>query len=223
MNLEHWCFSWFEAGPDGGADRGAQLTTARWPRGAEISIGFLDGSPTLHQRVERVAKEWTARGLANLTFAFGPLQTNTDIRISFSRSGSWSVIGNSSQWVPESEPTMNFGWLKDSTEESVLRRVVLHEFGHALGLVHEHQHPGAKIQWDREAVYRDLEPHWSRDKIEQNIFAPYTNEETNSSCFDASSIMLYPIQKQWTLNGYSSQLNERLSVVDMEFIAECYR
>jgi len=39
------------------------------------------------------------------------------------------------------EPTMNYGWLKDDTDDVEYRRVVIHEFGHALGAIHEHQNP----------------------------------------------------------------------------------
>lgn len=40
--------------------------------------------------------------------------------------------------------TMNLGWVDE--------RTILHETGHALGLVHEHQHPEGKIDWDMQKV-----------------------------------------------------------------------
>lgn len=33
---------------------------------------------------------------------------------------------------------MHFGWLRDDTDDVEWRRVVVHEFGHALGAIHEH-------------------------------------------------------------------------------------
>ncbi|WP_437321271.1 matrixin family metalloprotease [Sorangium sp. So ce385] len=36
---------------------------------------------------------------------------------------------------------MNFGWLTLESTQADVESVVLHEFGHALGLIHEHQHP----------------------------------------------------------------------------------
>jgi len=59
---------------------------------------------------------------------------------------------------------MNFGW--DLTVPGQ-RGTALHEIGHALGLLHEHQSPFAGIHWDDEAVYAELAgpPNfWSRDR-----------------------------------------------------------
>ena len=38
---------------------------------------------------------------------------------------------------------MNYGWLEPDTELREYQRVVRHEFGHALGMIHEHQNPAA--------------------------------------------------------------------------------
>lgn len=48
---------------------------------------------------------------------------------------------------------MNYGWLYPDTPDQEYSRVVLHEFGHALGAIHEHQHPEAAIPWDKPKVY----------------------------------------------------------------------
>ena len=62
------------------------------------------------------------------------------IRISFEpTAGNWSVLGNLAQNVPPENATMNLGWVLDSVDEQPHERgVILHEFGHALGLMHEH-------------------------------------------------------------------------------------
>jgi len=44
-------------------------------------------------------------------------------------------------------PTMNFGWLNEDSDEDEYSRVVLHEFGHSLSCIHEHQHPANGIPW----------------------------------------------------------------------------
>ena len=51
--------------------------------------------------------------------------------------------------------------------------MILHEFGHALGLIHEHQNPIQAIDWNKPAVIADLSGppnNWDRDTIEHNMF-----------------------------------------------------
>jgi hypothetical protein len=122
-----------------------------------------------------MAERWTAPNIANLTFDFRGNTNQTDIRISFKFSGSWSILGRYCRRVTDtSRPTMNYGWLKPASSEDELRRVVLHEFGHALEFIHEHQNPLNSIKWNRDAVIADLSGppnNWTPDVIETNMFA----------------------------------------------------
>lgn len=221
-NLDQWCFAWFEASQAEGANRAGLWLASRWPPGATIKISFLDGDPALHARVEAVAQQWIQPGRANLFFDFRTDTKKTPIRISFTRDGSWSVLGTTARRIPEGEPTMNFGWLKPTSSDAEVERVVLHEFGHALGLVHEHQLPAGGIEWNKPAVFADLEPKWSRAKIEQNLFATVDPAEAAMTNLDSTSIMMYPIKKSWTLNGFSTGLNAKLSKTDIAFIRNMY-
>ena len=85
---------------------------------------------------------------ANVQFAFDD-RADAQIRISFLQDGSWSYIGKDALQIPAKDPTMNYGWLKADTEDEEYSRVVLHEFGHSLGAIHEHQSPGVTIPWDK--------------------------------------------------------------------------
>jgi serralysin len=221
-NLDQWCFAWFEASQAQGQDRAGLWLASRWPPGVTITISFLDGDPALHARIEPVARQWTAPGRANLFLDFRTDTDNTHIRISFAHEGSWSVLGTTCLRIPVGEPTMNFGWLKPGSSDAELERVVLHEFGHALGLVHEHQLPAGGILWDKPAVYADLEPRWSREKIDQNLFATVDPAEAAMTNLDPQSIMMYPIKKRWTRNGFSTGLNAKLSPIDIAFIHNMY-
>jgi len=202
--------------------KAALLEGAKWDVGRIITIRFLNGAPELQQRVRKVAEEWTK--LANLTFNFrtsGP----TDIRIAFNQgNGSWSYLGKICLQIPEDQPTMNYGWLTPDSPDDELRRVVLHEFGHALGLIHEHQNPkGGGIEWNRDAVIRDLSGppnNWDEATIENNMFSQYTG--VTATGVDPTSIMMYPIPLAWTLDGTSAGLNGELSERDKRFIAENY-
>ncbi len=224
---EKWCFAWFASAPTAqGADRAALVKGAKWPQGEIITISFLDGQPDVQKKVKSVAQQWAAPTLANLTLVFRDGTTATDIRISFRYRGSWSVIGTTCrQIVDHTQPTMNFGWLNEHSTTDEIRRVVLHEFGHALGLIHEHQNPGGSIQWNREQVIKDLSGppnNWSPEVIQHNMFEPYEKKETNYTGLDAASIMMYPIPAKWTKNGFSVGLNSNLSSTDKQFIHEQY-
>lgn len=221
-----WCFAWFANRPTAAGDtRAALVRAARWRSGDTITVSFLDGDPAVQGRVRDVAGQWTAPGMANLVLDF---QRNPDtmIRISFLRPGSWSMIGTTCKQVTNrQEPTMNYGWLTAESTDEELERVVLHEFGHALGLLHEHQNPAGGINWDRAAVMRELSGppnNWSADVIETNMFRPFSQEESNFTRVDPQSIMMYPIPAAWTTDGFSVGLNSKLSEMDKAFIRQEY-
>ncbi len=227
QNQDKWCFAWFAPNPNQpkGQTRAALIKASQWMPGETIKVSFLDGDPSVQEKVKKVAELWTAPLMANLNIRFvDPVPG--DARISFKNPGSWSVIGTTCRNIEDkSQPTMNFGWLKSDTPDDEIRRVVLHEFGHALGLIHEHQNPGGKINWNKSQVYDDLSKppnNWTKDVIDRNMFEPYDMAETNFTALDPKSIMMYPIPAKWTLDGFSTDLNEDLSQMDRQFIHEQY-
>jgi hypothetical protein len=204
--------------------RAAALRNKLWERGRTLSISFLDGDRAMHAKVEMFAQEWTQ--VANINFAFGS-NPNAEIRIAFSQPGSWSLIGKDAldPRTPKHHPTMNFGWLTPGLPNDQVRRVVLHEFGHALGLVHEHQNPATHIPWNKEAVYRFYQgaPNfWSKEQVDINIFQVYDQTLTLHTEFDPRSIMLYPVPAELTTGGFSVGWNNDLSDTDKAFIAQQY-
>ncbi|MEO6220631.1 MAG: M12 family metallopeptidase, partial [Ginsengibacter sp.] len=105
-----------------------------------------------------------------------------------------------------------------------LSRVVTHEFGHALGLLHEQSFPGA-IKWNRsDSVYNYyLESQgWDRDKVDFNVFEVAEQFYTNGTTYDPKSIMHYSVDATETTNGYSVKTNYYLSDGDKKLIAALY-
>lgn len=223
-NHDHWCFCWPNVAPcSAWKDRAALVLAAKWPSKPPISISFLDDPYNLQAKVQAAAEQWTKPGRARLILAFLNDTNETDIRISFKQPGSWSMLGKfCRQRTDLALPTMNFGTLNASSSDLEIERVVLHEFGHALGLVHEHQSPMAHIQWNKPAVYADLEGVWDRATIDANVFDPVAAQKAAATSFDEDSIMVYPIKSSWTLDGFSSNLNTQLSPTDILFIGNVY-
>jgi len=200
----------------------AVLTGKKWKNGRTLRVRFLDGVHEVQAKVDNYAKEWSQH--ANIGLAFG-IDPEAEIRISFRQQGSWSYIGTESLVVAANEPTMNFGWLNTDTPEEEYSRVVIHEFGHALGCIHEHQSPAANIPWDKEAVYRYyMGPpnNWSKEEIDLNLFQRYSREITQFTEFDRTSIMLYATPNEFTIGDYEVGWNRELSEMDKRFIGTAY-
>ena len=173
----------------------AILTGKRWENGRKIGVRFLDGSAKQRTLTQKYANVWSKYANVRLDFNAG---AKAEIRVSFAADpGSWSAVGTDClvrSAFPLSEATMNFGWLRDGTDSDEWRRVVTHEFGHALGAIHEHQNPSGGIKWNLSAVYRTFSGppnNWTKAEIDFNIVQKYSMTQLNATKFDIKSIMLY--------------------------------
>lgn len=227
MSNKDLCFAWF-IGEDPTKDlsRQALALAHKWNSGDTISISFLDGDNSLQQKVKQYAREWTAPGGANLGLGFRHDTNNTMIRISFLfGSENWSLVGTDCKNRTDiTFPTMNLNLNSDSPEDEIKRKV-RHEFGHALGMIHEHQIPDNGIKWNESEVINDLSgpPNdWTVTEIKDNVLVPAKKAETNSIAFDPESIMIYPIPPNWTQDGFTVGWNNEISQKDKNFIRSVY-
>jgi hypothetical protein len=179
----------------------AFFTKKLWPSGSKIKVGFLSTgdlitrtnmseitkgkdldplqnqvmSLSIQDAIKKIVKE-RIQPLVNLDISFVDNPTEADVRISFDKDGgSWSLVGTD-HLQEKNAATMNFGWFDVPT--------VIHEFGHMIGLIHEHQNPkGQKIMWDDKKVIewaKDSQG-WSEQTTKQNIINKYDKNSLRST------------------------------------------
>lgn len=224
--------------------RAAFITQKQWPDNAKITIGFFSDSnnPNLeytplsilnrdgkmdpiekqirdlrpYEAVMKVVNE-RIKPIVGLGLEFVDNVYDATIRISFEDDGAWSYVGTDILEQPTNQATMNFGWIDAAT--------IMHEFGHALGMIHEHQNPrGKTIPWDKQAVYNwaSKTQGWDKQTTDVNILNHYALNITNGSNFDKESIMLYFFPKQLTTDNKGTAQNVRLSATDVYWLNKHY-
>ena len=209
-----------------------------WPI-PTVNVAFNGGDPELYALIESTASEWTSNG-GRLKFSFrrsdGTFRTwsesdstrAADVRIGFftdkDRNGYWSAVGTLARRVNAGEATMNFGdlgttlsayyggknptpWLK-----SYAHSTILHEFGHAIGLNHEHFHPQCQADIKlTETVNWLMGPpnEWSRQQAMYNMdattyFKSVAAKPNITPEIDKASVMLYSFQDSFYTLGVNS-------------------
>ena len=151
-------------------DAGMIDTRRLWTPGQTLHVLFLDGEPAAHDFVEDEAREWEK--YANISFEFYSDRTvrkKFDIKISFKGCVNYSHIGTNAKTVKGLFSTMNLPAIQGNKSDENKARIVKHEFGHALGLKHEHQNPNFPYTVNEEV-------RCSRERISERL------KGANASC-----------------------------------------
>ncbi|MEK7989651.1 MAG: M12 family metallopeptidase [Thiotrichaceae bacterium] len=243
----------------GDDDRFVGTWALRWPVGSTLKVGFkfeganFNYTPAVCYRgmsqsscetavadaILQTASTWSQYG--NIYFRRAAWE-NADIRITFQEKGGYSYLGTWAKRRATNQETMNLAFsFIDSTQS--FRRTVLHEFGHALGIQHEHISPNVSYNWNEAQIIAEAATWgWSEDSTRFNIIENLLNGNSRSAflatAFDPKSIMIYSIPKSWvsiadqvnpekcpdaqTSRYYCVGWNTELSETDKQGIAQFY-
>ena len=191
-----------------------------WPVPRRLTICFVSGDAGLRKKVvDAIRANWS---LADLSEGRLDLDSNTfqslpdcgptpsaDIRVAFQKgSGHWSYVGAESL---NHLPSMNFDGLEGLAAADA-GRIVAHEFGHALGLEHEHQSPAAPKDCGWNFPYLrthylwqdDAQMHANFDKLQNYLLAPRSAFAYVISMYDKRSVMHYAFEPEAFLQGAKS-------------------
>lgn len=164
---------------------------AHW---CNIGVRFLGGSEWQRMQViETVTGYGGWNRASGAQFVFGDAGA-APVRVTFEPGASWSHPGTYGRNGPFDVPTLNLGWVTWEVSEKERRRVILHECGHALGLMHTHEQPGVPIPWNREAVYAWYRKYqgWGPDLVDSQVLTPMDAELAVTNAY-GPSIMHYGI------------------------------
>lgn len=222
-------------------NQAAFIKGKKWPVGSEIKIGFIKG--TVISNGNKYDAEWSKdkqdftidtvnkyiSPLVNLSFKWDVPINEAEVRISFNKDlGAFSYLGTDClSFKNTKEPTLNLGWLNDDKEQdddcAGTGAVVLHEFGHLLGMIHEHSRSDAKLEWNKDKVYADMKKapnYWTEEQVDSQIFEKVSN--FNGSKYDKHSIMHYWYPDKYFKNKPHLERVCKLSDLDKEWMSKEY-
>lgn len=199
--------------------RGVATLDKTWPQHSVLKISLLDMTAEQQQVTKDNINKWAPH--TNLFFKFTD-KPDGDIRITADNEtkAAWSRIGTDAKRVPPPKPTMSIGFNKPRAS---VASTIQHEFGHALGLKHEHQHPDRTLELNKTQIYEAYGLQ-GKERYEANhdIIRPFPRREVKLSAYDQHSIMHYGFSKSWVNDAKAISKPAQLSEGDKNFIQSIY-
>jgi hypothetical protein len=218
-------------GSGGLKKRSVGAHTKYWRPGRTLKILVYKYNEHSFQAVKNGANKWLPH--ANLNFDFIELDEEAiydseeflgDIRVSFHPSfnnGGSSRLGTDALLGLPHDASMFLGI---DFSKAHYENLVTHEFGHALGLLHEHQHPDAEIPWDREKAYAYFASaaNFSRAEVDSNVFPLERTPDRTYAPYDRHSVMHYYVSNQLTVGDWHQPVNVQISEGDIAAMRRIY-
>jgi hypothetical protein len=182
--------------------------------------------------IANTIQTWTQ--YAHVTFKFLDEASTEDAEIrirvgdSSDNIGAYSAIGTQALTIPAYKHTMSLpvshylSALAGKIPMKVVTRTILHEFGHALGLTHEHQRGDVPFEWNKPFIYSVYETvGLTKDQIDRNLFEVFDGDK--SAQYDPNSIMNYAFSPKFFMDCVTRiTLTYDLSSGDIDFIGKMY-
>lgn len=191
-----------------------------------LACGFFSGaSERQKQRVMNAAHQWTQGDAGRVVrFAFGfdedqGLIEHAQVRILVGYPGYLTDVGTAAKRTALTLPTVRL-------YQGLEKKKVVHEFGHVLGLRHEHQHPdrAGKLKDDEVIAYFRSHEGWTPSQTYEAILKNWGSQErcVGQPNFAADSVMSYDIPARLTTDNRRILMADRVSKDDLKCVIGLY-
>jgi serralysin len=207
-----------------------------------VKVCFFGGNQETRARIARIALEWK-QAAPGVPLDFGDVKNPrlckagevNHVRVGFHNpeaAGYWSLMGKASVVIADQgEQSLNLEEFDTNPPPpEIFRQTVLHEFGHALGLGHEHQHFASQCdsEFNWPEIYKNLKqpPNgWDKEQVDAQMRAINTPDYLGTE-YDERSIMKYWFPPEYYKGGRRSTcyspINFDLSEGDKNLMRSLY-